>query len=360
MTPAQLSADTAAFLVDRWLAVQALLRNLGPGDQLAIAAGFLVFSALVLGRVIADWVVYRRRHGQRQRLERIRQGYTMEAPRTDDSDRRVSGPKVWRGVLSRAEMPDSRLGRLRFALTRRIEAAGGRRAARITAIAVGLAGIGSAVVLGPLLPWALAVPVVILVALFAGMLMLRKLSQRRKDAFLQEFPEAIDMLVRAVRAGLPVSQAISSAAAELSGPVAHEFQRISDELAIGTDFATALANAAVRVKLQEFDFFVVTLALQRQTGGRLTEVLENLSQIIRGRSDMRAKVRALTADGRASSNVIGGLPIVAAAALFVLNPAYITRLVDDPAGRIMAAVAIGLIVVGIVIVRQMANLDVRG
>lgn len=360
MNPTQLWSDLATYLVARWLELTAFLRGLSAEDRIAIAAGFLAFAAVIVGRVIIDWVTYRRRHGQRQRLQRIQEGYVLEAPRAEESDRRVTDPQEWRGVLSRAQLPTSRLGRMRYAVTRRIDAAGGRRAGRLTAGAAGAAGIGASVVLGPLLGWSLAVPAALVAAVLVGGWMLQKLIQRRKDAFFQEFPEGIDMLVRAVRAGLPVSQAIESAAAELSGPVATEFRRIADELTIGTDFATALANAAARVRLQEFDFFVVTLALQRQTGGRLTEVLDNLSQIIRARSDMRAKVRALTADGRASANVIGGLPVVAAGALFLLNPDYIGRLVDEPSGRIMATVAIGLIVVGMVLVRRMANLDVRG
>ncbi len=359
MNPAQLWSDIVAFLFARWLELTALFRGLGPVDWLGIAAGFLVFAVVILSRVIADWVGYRRRPGRRQRLERIRRGYTMEAAPAQPASERVTDSQEWRGVLSRAQVPRTRLGRLRYAVTRQIEAAGGRRAARLTAAAAGAGGIAAGVVLGPLLGWLVAVLLAVLAALLVGAWMLRKLTQRRKDAFFQEFPEAIDMLVRAVRAGLPVSQAIESAAAELSGPVAAEFQRIADELAIGTDFATALANSAARVRLREFDFFVVTLALQRQTGGRLTEVLDNLSQIIRARSDMQAKVRALTADGRASSNVIAALPVVAAGGLFLLNPSYITRLIDDPAGRVMATVAIVLIVTGMIIVRRMANLDVR-
>ena len=270
MNPTQLWADLTTYLLARWMEFIAFLRALSPEDRIAIAVGFLAFAAVMLGRVIIDWVTYRRRHGQRQRLQRIQQGYVLEASRAEESDRRVD-PHAWRGVLSRAQVPTSRLGRMRYAVTRRVDAAGGRRAGRLAAGAAGAAGIGASVVLGPLLGWALAVPTALLAAVLVGGWMLQKLIQRRKDAFFQEFPEGIDMLVRAVRAGLPVSQAIESAAAELSGPVATEFRRIADELTIGTDFATALANAAARVRLQEFDFFVVTLALQRQTGGRLTE-----------------------------------------------------------------------------------------
>jgi Flp pilus assembly protein TadB len=342
-----------------WLQVTGLLRGLAPADRIGIAAALLVFALLILGRVFADWLAYRRRHSQRRRLERIRQGYTLDAPRREQGRRAGSEAIERRGVLGRAEVPTSLPGRARYAVTRRIAAAGGRRAGRLTAAAAGIGGLGAAVVLAPLLGWSLAGPVAVLVALMAGAWMLRSLTRRRTDAFFQEFPEAIDMLVRAVRAGLPVSQAIESAASELTGPVAEEFQRISDELTIGTDFPTALANAAARVDLREFDFFVVTLALQRQTGGRLTEVLDNLSAIIRGRSDMQAKVRALTADGRASSNVIAALPVAATGGLFVFNPEYISRFVEDPAGRIMGTVAVSLIVVGMIVVRRMANVDVR-
>lgn len=174
-------------------------------------------------------------------------------------------------------------------------------------------------------------------------------SSRRKtlDALLNQLPDAIGLVVRATRAGIPVSESLRMVCAELGEPIAPLFRRIVDETAVGVDLETVLARASANVRLPEFRFFAVTLVLQRETGGNLTEPLENLADMIRQRRRVRLRTRALTSEARSSAAVLAALPFLAGGGLFVLNPDYARRLIDEPSGNMMLAVAGGLLIVGI-------------
>lgn len=333
---------------------------LSAADRMALAAGLLVFALLLAGRWLTGLLAHRRRHGVTQRLERVQALYTLSTPARQETVRRRPARARDRdtgGILARAQVPNTRLGRLRHRGVQRVRAAGGRAA--LPWLAAGVLGplAGVPAVLGAVLSVQLTAPLAVAAAVLGGNMALRRLESRMQTRFLQEFPEALDMIVRAVQAGLPVSQALSTSAAELTGPVGMEFRRISDELAIGLNLETALANAAQRVPLPDFRFFVVTLALQHETGGRLSETLSNLSQIVRTRDDVRAKVRALTADGRASAVVVSVLPLVVAGGLLVVNPGYLEGFVAQPLGQVMIAVATVLVLLGIVVVRRMVRVE---
>jgi tight adherence protein B len=174
-------------------------------------------------------------------------------------------------------------------------------------------------------------------------------ASRRKtlEAILQQLPDAIGLVVRATRAGIPVSESLRMVSAELGEPIAPLFRRIVDETAVGTDLDTVLERASASVRLPEFRFFVVTLALQRETGGNLTEVLDNLADTIRQRRRVALKGRSLSAEARASALVLAALPFVAGGGLLMLNPDYVRRLADDATGNLLLAAAGGLLLAGI-------------
>src|SRR6266478_1535112 len=164
-------------------------------------------------------------------------------------------------------------------------------------------------------------------------------QSRYQRHFLGAFPDALDLIGRAVRAGLPAVEAMEVAGREIRPPVGIEFQRTLEEVRLGVDINEALQRTAERIRVPDFRFYVVALALQRRTGGALAETLANLSNIIRRRKEMRLKARALSAEAKASAMVLAILPFVVGAILFTLNPALMSILFDDPRGRYMLGLA---------------------
>jgi len=177
--------------------------------------------------------------------------------------------------------------------------------------------------------------------------------RRRADALFQQFPDALAMIVRAVRVGIPVTDSIRAVGRELDAPTGPEFARLSDELAIGVTLDDALRAMAGRNKLQEYRFFATALSLQSQTGGGLSETLENLGDVIRKRVGVRQKGEALSSEAKMSSIVLAGLPPFAAVALWVLNSAYITMLFVEPLGQKILAGAVVMLGLGIMSMKTM-------
>ena len=153
----------------------------------------------------------------------------------------------------------------------------------------------------------------IFIALFSGFVLpfavLRILRGRRQKKFSAQFPDAIDMIVRSLRAGHPVPIAIGMVAREVPDPMGGEFGIVADEITYGADLETAMRNLFFRVGTDDLPLFVTAVAIQGSTGGNLGEILENLSSVIRQRFKMRRKIRALAAEGRASAMILSSLPI---------------------------------------------------
>jgi tight adherence protein B len=239
---------------------------------------------------------------------------------------------------------------LPLALSRRLDAAFAATGDRIRALHLAASGIAALVTIWS---WAAAVGFRAAVAtILAGIaaagapLLLLRLSQSRyRRRFVNLFPDALDLIVRGVRAGLPALDAIELVTREIQPPVSTEFRRLLDELHIGTEMEEALQRAAARVRAPDFHFFVVSLLLQRQTGGAIAEPLSNLSAIIRQRKALRSKARALTAEAQASAVIIALTPIVAGFGLFLVNRELMSALFLDPRGRFM----LGLAVIGLLL-----------
>jgi tight adherence protein B len=193
----------------------------------------------------------------------------------------------------------------------------------------------------------------------APALLLRLAQSRYQRQFLDVFPDALDLLGRAVTAGLPVADAMEVAAREIRPPVGIEFQRTLDEMRIGVEVQEALDRTAERVRVPDFRFYIVALALQRRTGGSLAETLGNLSNLIRRRKEIRLKTRALTAESRASATVLAIIPFVFMALLSLINPALFSTLLDDPRGRFMLALAVIGILTGIAVMFWMIRRSLR-
>lgn len=187
-------------------------------------------------------------------------------------------------------------------------------------------------------------------AAFGGPSFLLRLEQiRYQRRFLFVFPDALDVIVRSVRAGLPVLEAIELAASEIAPPVGTEFRHLLDEMRVGVEMEAALKRTGNRIRVPDFRFFVVCLVFQQRTGGGLADALSNLSTVIRQRRTLRLKARALTAETRASAVIIATMPLIAGTGLFLINPQIMSSLFLDPRGRMMLVVAVACLLLGIAV-----------
>ena len=164
---------------------------------------------------------------------------------------------------------------------------------------------------------------------------------RRTAAFTNRFPDAIDLLVRGLRSGLPVSESLSVVGKELPDPVGMEFRMVSDKIRIGRTMEQALQEMALRVRTAEFQFFVITLSIQRETGGNLAETLHNLGSVLRNRSQMKLKIKSMSSESKASAYILGSMPALVALIVTLANPNYLAGFLVDP--RLMIAAGAGAV-----------------
>ena len=187
----------------------------------------------------------------------------------------------------------------------------------------------------------------IVAGLWAPALLLRLAQSRYRNQFLDKFPDALDLIGRAVKAGLPVLDATEVAAREVPAPVGSELQRTIEEMRIGVDIGEALEHTADRIQVPDFRFFVVALKLQRRTGGALAETLQNLSHIIRRRKEIRLKARALSSESKSSAVVLALLPLIVGGVIYLINPDLASVFLGDRRGRFMMGMAFLSLVAGV-------------
>ncbi len=184
------------------------------------------------------------------------------------------------------------------------------------------------------------------------------MGARRKKKFLAILPDAIDLIVRGLKSGLPVTESIAAVAAEMDDPVGTEFRRITDSVRFGQQLETAVWETAKRMDTPEFNFFVISMSIQRETGGNLAEALANLSDILRGRRQMRLKVKAMASEANASAYILGSLPFIMFAIVSVINPGYAWQLFEDPRGLVMVGIGLTSLLIGISIMIKMVRFEV--
>ena len=178
-------------------------------------------------------------------------------------------------------------------------------------------------------------------------------DSKRRDIMLKQFPDALAMVVRSVRVGVPVNEAIRVVAREAPEPTGPEFARLADAIAIGTPLDVALRESAGRTKLPEYRFFATALTLQAQAGGTLSDSLEMLADIIRKRVGLKARGYALTSEGRTSTMVLCIMPFAMGGMLFLLNRSYMMVMFANPLGRKLLVVGLVMLGTAIVIMRKM-------
>jgi tight adherence protein B len=205
-------------------------------------------------------------------------------------------------------------------------------------------------------------PIVALGVAFAGAFglprwLLSYLKKRREKKFNNEFPSAVDVIVRGVKAGLPLGDCINIIATESQEPVRGEFRLIVESMALGMPMHEAVMKLYERVPLPESNFFAIVVSIQQRSGGNLSEVLSNLSRVLRDRKKMKAKINALSMEAKASAWIIGSLPVVVALLVYLTSPKYIELLWTVPVGRIMLAGCAIWMGMGILVMKKMINFD---
>jgi tight adherence protein B len=205
-------------------------------------------------------------------------------------------------------------------------------------------------------------PRAVIAALFCGFVLpyfvLRYLRNRRQKKFSAQFPDAIDIIVRSLRAGHPVPIAVNMVAREMPDPIGSEFGTVTDEITYGADLETAMRNLFYRIGTDDLPLFVTAIAIQSSTGGNLGEILENLSGVIRQRFKMRRKIRALAAEARASALILSSLPIGLFAVIWFLVPSFYGSVWDQGLTKIVLALAACWMGVGNFIMYRLVNFRV--
>jgi len=249
--------------------------------------------------------------------------------------------------------------RRRFTLQSRIEQAGlsiSRRQFVVGSILLGLL-LGAATELESKSPL-LAAMVLLIGAAGLPRLLLEQLRRRRIAKFVANFPNAIDIIVRGVKSGLPLGDTIRIAANESVDPVKSEFRKVVESLSLGLTLPEAVERMAQRVPIAETNFFSIVISIQGQAGGNLSEAIGNLSKVLRERKKMKAKISAMSMEAKASAAIIGAVPFLVVGALYVSSPKYVSLLWTTSHGRMITGIAIVWMAIGIAMMKKMVAFDI--
>ncbi|MCD2178965.1 type II secretion system F family protein [Rhizobium sp. C1] len=184
------------------------------------------------------------------------------------------------------------------------------------------------------------------------------LFKRRMKRFLNEFPNSLDIMVRSIKSGLPLNDAMRLIALEGQEPVKSEFRRVVEAQQMGMSIADACTRMNATIPLQEVKFFAIVISIQAQAGGNLSEALGNLSRVLRDRKKMLGKVQALSMEAKASAAIIGALPFIVATLVSITSPDYIKPLFSDPRGHLILLGSAIWMSIGVFVMRKMINFDI--
>lgn len=321
-------------------------------------AGLLLVAALSVGTVVF-FLVNPFFSGQRRTEKRI-QGVTESKTRRIAMKAQADTAQNRRRQVAETlqELEDRQAAREKVTLRLRLARAGLDVAPRtfwMVSVIVGVV-IGLAVwISAPSLP--IFVP---LLAAFVGVIglprwVLIRLVKRRQNKFVDEFANAIDVIVRGVKSGLPLIECLAIIARESPQPIAEEFTEVVEQQRIGVPLGEAFERMMGRMPLPEVRFFAIVIGIQQQAGGNLSEALGNLSNVLRDRKRLQAKVRALSAEAKASAAVLGALPFIVMVLVYITTPSYISILWTTNFGQFLLAAAGMWMSCGILLMRKMIN-----
>ncbi len=208
------------------------------------------------------------------------------------------------------------------------------------------------------MPAVLALPLAVAAGIGIPHLVISFMVRRRLKRFSSQFAEAIDLIVRGLKSGLPTQESIRVVGTEFGDPIGVEFRHIHDAVRFGKTLEDALWETTKRLDTPEFRFFVISLAVQRETGGNLAETLENLADIIRKRRQMQLKVKAMSSEAKASAMILGSLPFIMFVILYLVNSSYASQLFQDQRGLIMLGGGLTSIMIGIGVMMKMVRFEI--
>lgn len=208
--------------------------------------------------------------------------------------------------------------------------------------------------------WLHATLKIVLAFLFGSIpfIVLHRKKKERMARFESQLPDAIDLIARALKAGHAFSTGMRMVANDLGDPIGSEFNRTMAEVGFGAELNQALKNMLTRVDCPDLNFFVMSVILQKETGGNLSEILSNLSRLMRDRFKLNRKIKTLTAEGRGSAVVLVCLPFIVAFGLFIISPSYSRILTEDPVGRFLVAATVIMQIIGIFMIRKIIRIQV--
>jgi tight adherence protein B len=325
----------------------------------SIALFFLVMAAVggvawvfIYPIISGERTVERRRESVAKPERTSRAGAATAASR--------SGPKVRREQVEETlkEMEDRQKQARKLPITARISQAGLSWSKQQFYLISGGLGLGAFV----LLFLSGAGAIVGLMGGFAAGLglprwLLAYLKKRREAKFLAVFPDAVDVIVRGIKAGLPLLDCLKMIASESPEPVRSEFRAIVETQTIGMPLGEACAKLYERVPLPETNFFGIVISIQQKAGGNLSEALGNLSRVLRDRKKMKAKIVAMSQEAKASAAIIGALPLCVMGLVYLTSPNYIELLWTEPLGRVMLACSAFWMFIGTMVMKKMINFD---
>ena len=326
--------------------------------------GFVMSVAVIVGvGLFVISVVMRLRRRHRKRLARVGRGRVTG---------RLDVEELRGNLLLRPNEDGALIGRLTDAVARvlplldpaqlrvDLERAGMRQSLGGFLGATLL--IGSAVALLAHLAAGLPLPGALAGGLLAGMLVthagIRLKGERRAQRFLKQLPEALDAIVRGIRAGLPVVECIGSAGREMPDPLGAHFRDVHERVQVGETLDGALCRVGDTIQRPEMDFLAVSISIQSETGGSLTDALSNLSDMLRKRETMKLKISAISSEAKASAMIIGALPIVMLVLLSFMSPDYVAPLFIDTRGNIMLGAGLGSMLLGAFVMWRMTKFEI--
>jgi tight adherence protein B len=318
------------------------------------AYGLFFLVALAIGGVA--WVfVYPILSGERKTERRM-----ASVARSEPVTRQTrAAPKTRRDIEGTIkELEERQKKKRRVPLAIRIEQAGldwSKRRFVMTGAALGLAafllatitGLGLVAALGFAFAASCGIP----------FWLLSFLKKRRESKFLYNFPDAVDVIVRGIKAGLPLLDSLKLIANESTEPIRSEFRGIIQTQTVGIPLGEACLKLYERMPVAEANFFGIVVSIQQRSGGNLSETLGNLSRVLRDRKKMKAKIQAMSMEAKASAAIIGALPLIVMTLVYLTSPHYIELLWTEPFGRVLLACSGTWMAIGVFVMKKMINFD---
>jgi tight adherence protein B len=289
------------------------------------------------------------------RLNRL--GFLTSPVEGDESQEEKRAREAMQRALVELDTLKNREGR--FFLTRLLTRSGTERSlARHVILTLSIAVVIQIALLLFGLPVPLATSIAFAIGIIGPILHLRYLAQRRMRIFADELPGALDLIVRGIRAGLPLLECLQMVVDEWNDPLKQEFTRVTNDMGMGLSIRDAIVRFADRVPVLEARLFAIVISLQSQSGGNLSEVLSNLADMLREKAKLQSKIRAMTSEARTSAWIIGSIPILLIGAVTVLSPDFLKPLFETEIGNVILMFCGGWMFAGFVVMRGMMRVEI--